>query len=320
MKEICDMAGISPVDLELGHRVMQIDLRWVRTFDGASHIVGSNGPTKDCLICLDQLSTLCEGLAMYNGSHHQSARGTMTFNLNIFGYLRDEEFIRKTLPVSTQRQLLEPFTLLSSARNCQIHGPINSEYKASILLQVSRQDWTLEGVLQKIGSLIAEGKDAFLDSRFFSAIDIYGSALKEVAFRSCVLRSTRLVYEGEFAGQTCTTMTRYLIWKLCSNIAAAYLKLHQWQNAFDWAFYGVDRVKYGDYRPRDYAVLLFRFALACKELGECERASEGYRVADGFVHTYCTGVGQDRELDALMLPLTNGHDGYLEVALQETTV
>ena len=152
----------------------------------------------------------------------------MTFSLNIFGYPCDEEFIRKTLPVSTQRQLLEQFTLLSSARDFQIYGPINPEYKASILLQVSCQDMTLEGYLQKIGSLLAEGKQAFLDSRFSSAMDAYRSALKEMLFSENILKSNRIIHVGEFAGQTCATIQTYLLWKLCSNIAAAHLKLRQW--------------------------------------------------------------------------------------------
>ena len=314
------MVGISPVDLELGHRVMQIDLGWIYNFKTASHILGSNSPAKDCLICLDQLSTLCEGLLMYNGKFDELTRGTMTFNLNIFGYSSDEESIRKTLPMSTQRQLLEPFTMLSSTRDCQIDGPIDSEYKASILLQVSRQDVTVVGYLQKIGSLMAEGKQAFLDSRFSSAINAYGSAFKEMLLRPHTLHLDEIIHEGEFAGQTSAMLQGYLHWKLCSNIAAAYLKLHQWQNALDWTFHGIISSIYEDYNPRDYAVLLFRLALACKELGECERASERYRAADGFLHDHCTGDPQDRELDALMLPLKNPHDGYLEAALQETTV
>lgn len=317
------MVNISPVDLKLGHRVMQIDLNWVRNSRSGSFAIGSigsNGPSEDYLICLDQLSAFCEALFMYDGSFDEPSRGRLSFNLNIYGYLRDEESIRKTLPVSTQRQLLEPFTLLQHARDCQIHGPIDSEYKASVLLQISHQRLTLEGFLQKISSLKAEGKHAFLNARFSSAINAYGSALKETLLRWCTLRPDSLIHEGEFAGQTWATLRKYLYWKLCSDIAAAYLKLHRWQNALDWTSYGKVHFGFGNYNPRDYAVFLFRFALACNELGECERASKGYRVAGDFVHTHCKGVQEDRELDALMLPLTGWHDEYLEVALQETTV
>lgn len=66
--------------------------------------------------------------------------------------------------------------------------------------------------------------------------------------------------------------------------------------------------------------MLIRLALASKELDECERASQEYRVAEDYVNTHLIPVREDRELAALMLPLTNSHDAYLDLALQESTV
>ena len=151
----------------------------------------------------------------------------------------------------------------------------------------------MEYFLHKVISLTDEGKHAFVESRFASAIEKYRLALKELLLNLWNLDSDRRIPDGEFAGYSYTVvMHRYLSWQLPSNIVAAHLKLklHQWQGAYEWVRYAKDQVGYRDYNPRIYAVLLFRMALASKELGERERALREYRDGTQFTRQYLTGV------------------------------
>ncbi len=246
----------------------------------------------------------------------------MTFKIAVLGFPQDGKIASTTLPILTQQQLLEPFMMLSHAHECYIDGPVSPDYKTKVIQQVCRQDWSPKACLQKSISLIKEGEDAFLESRFACAVKKYVSALKVLLFIFCLLVWDEIIIpDGEFCGYTYTAITcRYVHWKLSSDIVAAYLKLHQWQDAYDWADYIVDHVAYRGYNPRGYVVLLFHLALASNELGEHERAGEEYRQGNKFAETHCTGVKEDREIDALRLALTVPNDGHLAAALEEITV
>ena len=212
--------------------------------------------------------------------------------------------------------------MLSHAHECYIDGPVSPVYKSKIIGQVCRQDWNPKVCLQKSTSLIKEGKDAFLESRFACAVQNYVSALKVLLFNFGPLMSdSTIIPDGELSGYTYNAITcEYIDWKLPSNIVAAYLKLHQWQDAYDWAYDLASNVGYRGYNPRGYVVLLFHLALASNELGEHERAGREYRQGNEFAKSHLIGRKEDCEIDALRLALTIPNVGHLAAALEEITV
>ena len=85
----------------------------------------------------------------------------MTYKIAVLDFPQDSKLASTTLPTSTQQQLLEPFMMLSHAHECYIDGPVSPEYKAKIIRQVCRQDWSPEGCLQETISLMKRAKTLF---------------------------------------------------------------------------------------------------------------------------------------------------------------
>lgn len=235
----------------------------------------------------------------------------MTFNISLLHHPQDRTLTSTPLPMSTQQLLLEPFKMLSYAVESQIDGPVSPDYKAIIVEKMCRQYRTLEDSIQKITSLTEEGKEAFLESRFASAISKQRSALKEIVLTFGRLASHEIVPSGDFAGQTYHEMQNHLLWKLRSDTVAAYLKLHQWKDAYEWACYATDEHDYAGDNPRDHAMLLFRKAFASKELGEHDRARREYQECKKFAGLHFTGPWEDREMESLRLALESRKDGCL---------
>ncbi len=246
----------------------------------------------------------------------------MTFKIAVLGFSQDRKIASTTLPILTQQQLLEPFMMLSHAHECYIDGPVSPDYKTKVIQQVCRQDWSPKACLQKVISLIKEGKDAFLESRYACAVQEYLSALKVLLFKiDLLIWDATIIPDGELFGDTYTAITcRYVHWKLPFNIVAAYLKLHQWQDAYDWAHYVVSQSGYRGYDSRGYVVLLLHLALVSNELGEHERAGREYRQGNLIAEKNFIGVKEDREIDALRLALTVPNGEHLAAALEEITV
>lgn len=211
--------------------------------------------------------------------------------------------------------------MLSHAVECNINGPVSPVYKASIVEKICLQNRPLESSVQKILSLTAEGKDAFLESRFASAISKQISALKEIVLTFGRLYSNKVIPSGDFAGKTYDEMQNHLLWKLLSNTVAAHLKLHQWQDAYEWACYGTDEYNYAGHNPRDYAVVLFRKAFASNRLGEHDRARREYREGKKFADLHFTVAWEDGEMKNVRLAFECRRGAhYFERVLAEMTV
>ena len=209
----------------------------------------------------------------------------------------------------------------SHAVECVINGPVSPEYKASIVKKMmGRQHRTMESSVQKITSLTAEGKDAFLESRFASAISKQTSALKHIRLSFGRLCTSRVVPSGDYAGHTYNEMQYHLIWKLLSNTVAAYLKLHQWHDACEWACYATNEYEHAArHNLRDYAVVLYRKAFASHQLGEHDRARREYREGKKFTDLHFTVAWEDGEMKNLRLAFECRRGGYFERVLAEMT-
>ena len=251
-------------------------------------------------------ATNCEpfvGLMLYDGFFRIDGTARMIFNISVFGYPCDGEVTSTMLSTSTEQKLFEPFKILSSVHKCHIDGPVSQGYKDSLVRQVCRQSWTVEDFHQKITSLTDGGRNDFLGSRFASAIGKYETAVKELQCMPWVRGLDNLIPQGPFVGQTYAAAYKYLQWRLPSIVVAAYRKLGQWHDAYEWVCYAIRHAGNAGYHPRDHAVKFFRKAMVSNELGEHRRVWKEYCVGKEGAVLDLAGIWEDCEMGVLRRPL-----------------
>ena len=249
------------------HCAMSVDIDRFDRPNGAARIKSQED--KPCyVIASNDLELLWECLLIsHNGVTHFLQR--YIFRIRIHRMF-DDVLCKNPAQNSPQRRLLEPFTVLHSVPHCEIAGPANTEYCASIATRISRMPPTAEDRLDEVTKMMDKGREETNLENFEGALKIYKMTLHRL-FSTCKLFRTdpTLVHTGKHFD----SMNIHL--DLLFSFAFLHYKLNEFEDAHFWACHVLKCRVAGLMRHEDsYAITVYIKAIASVRLGEHHRAVE----------------------------------------------
>ena len=239
------------------------------------------------IIAFDDLQLLCHVLLYHHHIAHGSLFQHYEFSITVhrlFNHMLNQSSTGSTLV----GRLLEPFTVLHSVPHFKIAGPVNSEYCANIVAQVSRKAPTLEEWFDIGLALREKSFEQLRQQNFKGAAETSRMAISHFT-SSC---STETVAGTEWTAlspdQQAAINDAYV--DVITNLAFAYYSLDDFEDAHFWAWFATEFI------PRDstmrrmnlYAELCCFKAIVAANLGHEEYAveelCEGLKVVDAEIY------------------------------------
>ena len=239
------------------------------------------------IIALDDLQLLCHVLLYHRCIAYDSFFQHYEFRITVhrlFDYMLNPP----STGSSFARRLLEPFTVLHSVPNFQIAGPINKEYCANIVAQVSRRAPTLEEWFDVGIALREKSFEQLRQQNFKGAAETSRMAVSHFT-SSC---SREAVAGTEWMtlspDEQATINDSYV--DVIVNLALAYYSLENCEDAHFWAWFATEATPRNSTMRRMnlYVQLVYLKAMVAAHLGHEEYAveelCEGLKVVDTEIY------------------------------------
>ena len=239
------------------------------------------------IIAFDDLQLLCHVLLYHHHIAHGSLFQHYEFSITVrrlFDYMLNQSSTGSSLV----RRLLEPFTVLHSVPHFKIAGPVNREYCANIVAQVSRKGPTLEEWFDLGNALREKSFEELRRKNFRGAAETSRLAISH--FTSSCSRETVAGTEWTTLslGQQAAINNAYV--DVIANLALAYYSLEICEDAHFWAWFATDAIPRNSTMRRMnlYATLVYLKAMVAAHLGHeayaVEELCEGLKVVDTEIY------------------------------------
>ena len=239
------------------------------------------------IIAVDDLQLLCQVL-LY---HHHIAHGILfqhhEFSITVhrlFDHLLNQSSTGSTLV----RRLLEPFTVLHSVPHFKIAGPVEREYCANIVAQVSRKAPTLEEWFDIGLALRQKSFEQLRRQNFKGAAETSRMAISHLT-SSCSRTTVAGTEWTAFSpDQQAATNDAYV--DVIANLALACYGLENCEDAHFWSWFATESIPRNSTlrRMNLYAELCYLKAIAVALLGHeayaVEELCEGLKVVDAAIY------------------------------------
>ena len=140
------------------------------------------------------------------------------------------------------RKLLDPFTLLYGLTSLEIKGAVNQEYQRWVISSAKEPEPTVAGILNAALVIRDRGDEAFEKQQFDLSLSLYRSALREFQDNRHWTDKTRDFIDGEFTSMEVRYAMVIFQYKLQCSLAAALLKVKDFQKATEHAKVAIELI------------------------------------------------------------------------------
>ena len=174
------------------------------------------------------------------------------------------------------RLLLDPFTLLFGLKYLNIKGTVNEEYKRSVVSSARQQEPTTAQIITAALAMKIRGDEAFHQAQYDRSLSLYQRAIEEVQVNQRPGIYTGTLNASESAGMNTENAVRLFIVRLQSNLAAALVKIGEYERAAQHAELSLESTiedwDKGSNTPYESAMAYFWLGLANEGLGNVDEA------------------------------------------------
>ena len=239
------------------------------------------------VIAFDDLQLVCQVLLYHHHIAHGSLFQHYEFSITVhrlFDHMLNQSSTGSTLV----RRLLEPFTVLHSVPHFKIAGPVNREYCADIVAQVSRKAPTLEEWFDVGLALRKKSFEQLRQEDFKGAAETSRMAISHLT-SSCSLETVAGVeWTALSPDQQAAINDTYV--DVIANLALACYHLENCEDAHFWSWFATESIPRNTTMRRMglYAQLVYLKAMVAAYLGyevyAVEKLCEGLKVVDVAIY------------------------------------
>lgn len=247
--------------------------------------------SKTCVLVLEQLPDLLRTLRATSQQGSQELASS-SFLIKVFD-TRDQQSMETQQQRSTAIQsLLDPFKLLHAVAFLDIDGPVDKEYKRSVIANTRLPEPTVAEIITTVSAIKIKADDAFLERQFDLSLSLYQSALREFQVNRHWPEYTGQITSGPYAGWSIPDAVRWFKIRIYQCLSYTSCTVGHFQRAIGYAKeairYGIDSEVPEEERgllvPQAVIAIPFYWGgLAYEALGDLNRAL--YGVGEALYHS-----------------------------------
>ena len=265
------------------------------------------------LLVSDQLPNLLRTIRAYSNQSDQEISET-SFSVNIFSnpFEKTVEWPanpQTNLPSVSPRArlLLDPFTLLYGLKSLEIKGAVNEEYKRSVVSSARQPEPTAASIITAALAMKTQGDEAFYQGQYNRSLSLYRLAIGEVRVNHRPGRYTGTLNAIEFAGMSTEHAVGLFIIRLHSQLAAALVKMGDYERALEYAYDSLHDAEDGPYEDLDTdhecGTAHYWLGLSSEGLGDVTDALEEMEEALQYVPSNADFKKEHKRLKAKKLEI-----------------